>query len=331
MNAVVASANGARLVDVAEPSPSVGECIVRVTAALLTSIDLPKHEPSRRVSGTSSDALAAHVVLGQSFVGTVETLPPDDGAARSVRDSPRDWIGRRVVVHPIVRCGRCDRCLAGLSSHCEQRAVLGVTRAGGLAQRVAVPLVNLVAIPDALDDERAVFAVTVARALEAMRIVRVEGKAYISVLGDDLVALVATQVMTQLNVAVRIIARRAGTIATAEKLGVKHRLADEVGRRGDQHVVVDAVGDAESLGLAMQLARPKATILLFATSGAIELAPLVESALRLQGCGHGPLSEAVALLASRGIEVVSLIERRITLSAAADACSEGRSGTLVRV
>ena len=320
MNAIVASARGARLVEITDPTPSAGDCLVRVTAALLTPADL-RHSVS--VEGTNS---ASTIALGESFVGIVEAIADNDTSTRDIRQ----LIGQRVVVHPIVRCGRCERCLAGLGAHCESRAVLGVHRPGGIAERVVVPTANLVAIPSSLDDERAVFAVTVASALEAMRHVRVEGKAYISVLGDDLVALVTAQVMARLNVAVRVIAREATTLAAAEKLGVKHRHADEVGRRGDQHVVVDSTGSPESLDLAMRLARPRATILLLAAVGAVNLLPLVEGELRIHGCGHGPLAEAVGLLASRGVEVVSLIERRVALTALADAFAERRTGVLVR-
>jgi hypothetical protein len=60
------------------------------------------------------------------------------------------------------------------------------------------------------------------------------------VLGDGPLGLVMVQVMSRLNASVRLIGRHADKLAICEKWGVKHRLADEVGRRDDQDVVVDA-------------------------------------------------------------------------------------------
>lgn len=312
MKALVSGARGPALLERPEPSPGENECLVRVRAALVTPADL---RAARREPAT---------VLGQAFVGVVERLGGEAG---------RPLLGKRVAVHPVLRCGTCDRCVGGLSNHCRQRAVLGLDgRDGGLAERVAVPAANCTALPDALDDERAVFAVTVAEAVEATRQIRVDGKAYITVLGDDLVTLVTAQVMTRLNAAVRVIARQQATLAAAEKLGVKHRHADEIGRRGDQDVVVDCVGSAESLAFASALVRARGTVVLKSlaasqeVAGVADLSPIVLGELNVQGSFHGPLPQALELLGKRAVEVVSLIERRVGL----DAALPLRSATVVR-
>ena len=315
MKAIVSSPQGAIPADIADPVPGPGEALVRLRAGLVLPGDV-------RAARTLSHGLA----LGQAFVGTVEGLGPQ-ALASPAASRPKDakaWLGKRVAVHPLVRCGRCDRCLGGLSAHCRERTILGVDgRSGGFAERVAVPLSNLLLLPDALDDDRAVFAVPVAAALEATRHVRIEGKTYITVLGDGATTLVTAQVMSRLNAAVRIVARERGTLAAAEKLGVKHRHADEIGRRGDQDVVVDCVGTAESLAFAAQLVRARGTIVLtVATTGAAvpaDLSPIVLNELRVQGSSYGPLADAVDLLAKRAAEVISLIERKATLAEASTA------------
>jgi threonine dehydrogenase-like Zn-dependent dehydrogenase len=311
-----------RLRERAIPAPLVGECLLRVRAALVVAAD--------RTTGPAGPT-AAERVPGQAFVGVVEKLGPSDGDLPS---SVKSLVGKRVAVHPVVRCGRCDRCLGGLSQHCRDRAILGLDRDGGWAEHAVVPIASCVALPDSLDDERAAFAVPVARALEAMRHVRVEGKTYITVLGDDAEALATTQMMTRLNAAVRILARSESTITLAEKLGVKHRRADEVGRRGDQDVVVDCIGGAESLAFAAALVRARGTVILLGTGSdgsegrTADLASIVLGELRVQGSFHGPLAEAVELLAKRALDPSPLIERRLSLDAAAG--REPAVGTLLR-
>ncbi|MDZ4755247.1 MAG: alcohol dehydrogenase catalytic domain-containing protein [Phycisphaerae bacterium] len=324
MKAIVASGGASALADRPSPIAAPGDCVVRVRAALVTPADI-------RASRFAKEP----IVLGQAFVGVVESVTSDD-AIGGVSDRARDGkqlLGKRVVVDPVIRCGRCDRCVGGLSQHCRERTIIGLDgRDGGCAVQVAVPVRNLTPVPDGLDDDRASFATLIASALEATKHVRVEGKAYITVLGDDIATLVTAQVMSQLNAAVRIVAHAPATIAVAEKLGVKHRLADEVGRRGDQDVVVDCTGTAESLAFASALVRARGTVVLASLAhsqdltGRADLAPIVLGELKVQGSFYGPLHDAVDLLAHRGIEVTALIERRVVI----DAALPLRQGTLIR-
>ncbi len=315
MKAIVSGGRGPSAVERPEPTPRDGECLVRVRAALVTPAD------------TRAGGCEPAIVLGQCAVGVVERVAVDGPAAKT-------WTGKRVAIHPVIRCGRCDRCLGGLSAHCRERLILGIDRRdGGLAERVCVPIANLAALPDALDDERATFAVLVGEAFEATKQIRIDGKAYITVLGDDIVALITAQVMTRLNAAVRVVARQQSTLAAAEKIGVKHRHADEIGRRGDQDVVVDCIGTAESLAFASALVRARGTVVLKSLASspiagaAVDLTPIVLGELTVQGSFYGPLPEAIDLLAKRGVEVTSLIERRVAL----DAALPMRVGTVVRV
>ena len=85
-------------------------------------------------------------ILGHEFVGEV-TDSPDRGLR-----------GTRVVGEINVVCGRCDLCVAGLSSHCRNRTVLGILkRDGAFADHVRLPAINLHVIPDSIDDDQAIF------------------------------------------------------------------------------------------------------------------------------------------------------------------------------
>ena len=74
--------------------------------------------------------------------------------------------------------GACARCRAGLSRHCAARTVLGILgRDGALAENVALPVGNLHAVPDALDDDGAAFIEPVAACIEVLEQVQVEADA----------------------------------------------------------------------------------------------------------------------------------------------------------
>ncbi|MFI4883398.1 MAG: alcohol dehydrogenase catalytic domain-containing protein, partial [Phycisphaerales bacterium JB064] len=139
-------------------------------------------------------ASAAHdaptgAVLGRDLVGVVSEVASD--APSGVRERLRK---ARVVCSPNVACGTCDMCRAGVSQHCRDGGVLGSGGVpGSMAETIAVPWRNLAPVPEAVADEVALMAGPLARAVHAARMIRMEGKVFVTVLGDNLAALLAVQ------------------------------------------------------------------------------------------------------------------------------------------
>jgi NADPH:quinone reductase-like Zn-dependent oxidoreductase len=61
-------------------------------------------------------------------------------------------VGARVLVNPVISCGRCRDCLLGRDNMCAAFSVLGEHRKGCLAELVVVPAENLVPAPAGVDD-----------------------------------------------------------------------------------------------------------------------------------------------------------------------------------
>jgi threonine dehydrogenase-like Zn-dependent dehydrogenase len=294
---------GLREVDA--PTPPAGEVLIRPTRLGVCATDL---ELCRGYMGFDG-------VLGHEFVGMVERVA--DAGDRSL-------IGQRVVGNINCVCGRCDMCQAGLPSHCRDRTVLGIAgRDGCFAERFCLPTANLVPVPDHVDDDNAVFAEPLAAALQVARQLTIEGRPYITVLGDGRLGLLCVQVMARLNATVRLVGKHPEKLGLCEKWGIKARPLDEVGLRQDQDVVIDCTGSASGLTTAMQMVRPRGTIVLKTTVAPpgsdparppVDLSPIVVHEIQLVGSRCGPMGEAVALLASGGVDVVSLISKRMRLS-----------------
>ncbi len=219
-------------------------------------------------------------------------------------------------------CGGCDMCQAGLSNHCRHRTVLGIQgRDGCLADWLVLPAANLEAVPDSVDDDHAVFVETVAAAIQSARQLTIEGKPYITVLGDGPLGLLTAQVMAKLNASVRLIGRYTEKLSVCEKWRIKHRHVDDIGRRADQDIVVDCTGSPTGLELATQLVRPRGTILvktLLSTQAdaisAANLSPVVVNELTVLGSRFGPVAQAISMLAQGEVDVVSLISKRMSLT-----------------
>jgi threonine dehydrogenase-like Zn-dependent dehydrogenase len=284
------------------PEAGQGEAIVRPTRMGISDLD------ARSARGSAAGPVEP-LTLGHEFVGVVERLW--EGADRETR---KRWEGKRVVGSADIACARCDLCRAGLGQHCRARRVLGVRGWDGcLAERFKLPLRNLAEVPREVHDDRAVFTHPVAQAAHVAQLLRVEGKPYVTVLGDGVAALLCAQVLVRLNASVRVLGDDAGKFTLCEKWGIKHRHAGEAGRRADQDIVVDATGNG--LELAAQLVRPRGKIVLAASAegsvaGRAALALIVEHELEVLGSRGGNPAEAVGMLARGEIDTLPLITRR---------------------
>ena len=137
-----------RVTDLPDPEiEAPGEAIVRVTRTAICGSDLHLlHGKAPMEPGEP---------LGHEAVGVVEAV---GGAVERTR------VGDRVAVAFNVACGRCWFCGNGQSALCDDDAIFGYGIFGGAlpgaqAERLRVPNadINLLRLPDAVDDEAGVF------------------------------------------------------------------------------------------------------------------------------------------------------------------------------
>lgn len=293
-----------------EPSP--GEALVRITSAPIDCWDL-------RSAGTPR-------VPGRFGVGVCEHC--DDA----------EMVGRRVMIRPVISCGQCDLCLRGLREHCRDRQILGEAPRDGCFQRwVCVPTENLIPLPESLSDEACALAPLVARAIHAARRIRVDARPFVTIVGDDAQALICAQHMTRMNAAVRIVGQQRRRFELCERWGVRHRHGDDVGRRGDQDVVLVSSGVDEWWELATGLIRPRGRLVLLAPAIAsgrtqhLDPARVLEHEIEVVGVDQGPLDEALDLLTRGQLEIETLLERRMLLEEGVMAYEIARSPASLQV
>ena len=294
-----------------EPAGTLGDTLVRVRQAGICATDLEITRGYMSFAG----------VLGHEFVGEV------------VSSAQKELVGQRVVGEINVVCGRCDLCQSGLSSHCRNRSVLGILKHdGAFAEFVRLPAMNLHVVPTNVDNDAAVFVEPLAAAFQVLKQVKLDGRKWVTVLGDGRLGLLVAQVLRNAGCPVRVIGKHADKLAICEKWGIRSRpLADIVGRH-DQDVVVDCTGSAGGFEMAMQMVRPRGTIVLKSTVAQgkpLNLAPLVIDEINVVGSRCGPFREALAALAEKSVDVTGLISRRMRLENGVEAMDyAGRPGVL---
>jgi threonine dehydrogenase-like Zn-dependent dehydrogenase len=295
----------------AEPPEAEGDTLLRIRRAGICATDL---EICKGYMGFRG-------VLGHEFVGEV---------AASLH---KDLIGQRVVGEINVVCGRCDLCLSGLSSHCRNRSVVGILNHGGaFAEFLRLPAANLHAVPDNVEDDQAVFVEPLAAAFQILKQIKLDGNKWVTVLGDGRLGLLCAQVLRNAGCPVRVIGKHADKLTLCEKWGIRSRPLADIVPRHDQDVVVDCTGSAGGFELAMQMVRPRGTIVLKSTVAAgkaMNLAPLVIDEIQVIGSRCGPFREALRALSEKSVDVTSLIHRRMKLEQGVEAMElAGRAGVL---
>jgi threonine dehydrogenase-like Zn-dependent dehydrogenase len=154
-----------RVEEVDEPRPDEGEVLIRVKSAGICGSEL---EGVR----SRSPFRVPPLVMGHEFGGE------------------RVDSGEAVVVNPITSCATCDLCLQGQGNLCRSRAVVGIHRAGGFAELVAVPERNLHPLPPGMSWAQAALVEPVANAVHAWRLVAARTPARVGILGAGPIGLV---------------------------------------------------------------------------------------------------------------------------------------------
>lgn len=270
--------------------------------------------------------------LARGYMG-FRGVPGHEVVGEVVASDDVRWIGKRVVADINAGCGVCVDCVGRDGHHCAARTVLGIVgRSGAFAERFAIPERCLVAVPSEVTDELAVFAEPLAAALHVLDEVAASSARRAIVLGDGKLGLLVALALAP-HVATTLVGHHDRKLALARAAGIEAHLEDALptSLRGAD-LVVEATGSERGLARALELVRPRGTIVLKTTVAApltIDLAPIVIHELRVVGSRCGDLRRAITALASGTVDPRALVEARYPLARADEAFAHaGRRGAL---
>ena len=141
-----------RYEDVPDPTPKAGEVLVQIRACGICGSDIPRiftkgtyHFPT---------------IPGHEFSGQVVAL--GEGVDES-------YLGKRAAIFPMLPCGECESCQVGEYATCKNYNYFGSRCDGGFAEYIAVPVWNLVLLPESLSYCEAAMAEPASVAAHALR------------------------------------------------------------------------------------------------------------------------------------------------------------------
>ncbi len=127
------NASQIQIADVPEPKIGAGQALIRVHASALNHLEL------WALHGPADESYAFPMWTGSDIAGVIERLAPDVSG----------WsAGDAVVVNPSLSCEKCEHCLRGDVTLCDNYDILGSNGNGGNAEFIAANADKLMRIPD---------------------------------------------------------------------------------------------------------------------------------------------------------------------------------------
>lgn len=311
MRALVLGPDGVRFTtDRTPPVPAAGEVRVRVLCAGICETDV------QLVRGY----MGFRGVLGHEFVGIADSGP---------------FRGRRVVGEINASCGTCEFCRRDLASHCPTRTVLGIlNHDGAFADIVCVPQANLHPVPDEIPTQSAVFTEPLAAAFQIPDQIALHTGQRVVVLGDGRLGNLCAQVLAREGCAVTVVGKHPRKLALLARLGLATVLLQEIQKDRRADLVVDCTGSPTGLSTALEIVRPRGTIVLKTTVAGpqtLALAPVVIDEVTIVGSRCGPFPKALVALREQHIDVASLIDGIYPLEEAETALERARTEPVMKL
>lgn len=221
-----------------------GWALVKVLVAGICSSDIPRifekgtyHFPT---------------IPGHEFSGKVE---------RVADESDRHWLGKRVGVFPLIPCKKCASCEKGQYETCSNYDYIGSRRDGGFAEYVAVPVWNLLELPETVSDVQGALLEPAAVALHAVKRAQIFPSASICVVGTGAIGLLAGQ-WAKIYGADRVVIKGRSEFKRqlVQQYGLEYMGDDRSGEEFD--CVIEAVGSVRALEESLLLTAPGGRLVL---------------------------------------------------------------------
>ncbi len=315
--AVYRSNRDVRIEERPRPAAGPGELVFRVEASGVCGSDVMEWYRIRK----------APVVLGHEVAGEVVEAGEGVAAFRP---------GDRIVATHHVPCMECRECLAGHHPYCDTLRATTFDP-GGFAEYVRLPAVNVergtLRLPEGTSYEEGTFVEPLACVVRAMRVARFAAGKSLLVLGSGLSGILFVRLARALGAGPVLatdlhpyrldFARRSGAAAAIDaREDVPGAVREALGGRGADLVAV-CTAALPAVEQAFRCAGRGGTILLFAPAAPGETIPFPlfdawNLGLAIVHSYAGPPADmraALGLIASRRVDVASMITHRLPLAA----------------
>lgn len=327
MKAAICSGIGQiELQDVPRPTPGPGEVLVKIKSVGVCGSDVDGYRGKHPMIGYP-------IILGHECSGTIADVGPGVDSSR---------LGEPVTVEPFFTCDVCPFCLEGTYNFCADLKIIGHQVAGAFAEYMPIPAKFAHYKPDNVSFDAAAILEPCSGALHAVRRCNLQSGDVVAILGCGTMGSFSTQHCRNLSAEVIVVEPVEFKRQAALELGAAHVINPEtedprevVGRLTNgkmADVVIEAVGERETLAETVGLVKNGGTVMLIGWTGnetdPFDLTNTTFKELTVLGtlgfCRDFPIS--MKLLAAGKVNIERIITHRFDLDHVKEAIELLESG-----
>lgn len=201
---VLHDVNDLCLEEIEEPILKDNRVLVEVKAAGICGSDIPRIY----TNGTYHFP----TIPGHEFSGKVVKLG---------KDVDNKWLNKRVGLFPLIPCEKCSPCQKKQYEMCKSYSYLGSREDGGYAEYVAVPVANLIELPQTVSYEAAAMMEPMAVAVHAMRRMKVQKENTVVICGLGTIGLLLLMFLKEAGISnILVVGNKEFQKETILKLGI---------------------------------------------------------------------------------------------------------------
>jgi L-iditol 2-dehydrogenase len=281
------------------PQPDPEEVLLKVEVTGLCRTDLKIIEVGHR-------DLIMPRIPGEEVVGSICAIGENVQGYQE---------GQRVYVYPGTSCEQCPPCLAGAGNLCKSMQIMGFHRDGGFAEYVVAPVQSLIAVPENLTPDQAVFAEPLSCCLNAIELGRLAAHETIGIWGGGPAGVLLSRAALAKGAMPTIIEPHAKRRAFSQ--GASSVPSDKL-----YDVCIIAVGDNGAYLEALDHLKPRGRLVVFSglpkdgyelLTDFNKLHYMEQTIVGAYGCSYRHGQEALALLSEDKVKVLDMISHQMPL------------------
>lgn len=246
-----------RIEEVEKPKPESGEVLLKVRASGIRGTDVSIYAGKQKVTYP--------LIIGHEFAGQIAEV--GEGVTRVKT-------GDRVVSDAVFSCGKCYLCQKGRRNLCVEGGIYGREKDGSYAEYIVVPEIACFKIPDNIPFEEATIIEMLATIYRGQKWIPINPGESVLIIGQGAAGLLNTQLAKVSGATPLIVsdffqwklelAKKFGAdyIIDAKKENVLKKTMELTEGCGAD-IVIEAVGNPDTVKLSFEAVRPGGKILLF--------------------------------------------------------------------